>query len=69
MTDHVRLEQQRLHYIAARDGERAADDFARRTYRQYRQALKTNYGRAYRRELLASCLVFRQHLHRGATPL
>lgn len=62
MPDHASLEQRRLRYIADRDGPAAAEEFARRTYVQYRQALRTNYGRAYRRELTESCLVFRRYL-------
>jgi hypothetical protein len=63
MTDSIRLEQRRLAYVVQRDGEPTAKQFAERTYRQYRQALKTGYGRAYRRELIESCIVFRKFLN------
>ena len=57
--DSAELERRRLTFIGARDGEDAAKDFAARTYRQYRNALRTGYGGAYRRQLLASFMVFR----------
>lgn len=62
MEASMKLERRRLEYLAERDGAAAAKAFAARTLRQYRQALGTGYGRAYRRELIASCLVFRAAL-------
>lgn len=62
-------EAERLRFLEARDGRAGAVDFARRTLRIYRAAVKRGrngrrsaYGGAYRRALLMSCLDFRAYL-------
>jgi hypothetical protein len=57
----------RLAFVAARDGLPAAEEFARRGLGLYRVALRTPYGKAYRRTLVESCIIYRQFL-RGAAP-
>ncbi len=59
-------EHTRLAYIESRDGYPAARAFARQTYGIYRRARKTPYGKAYRAELIVSCVVFRNFLRNGS---
>jgi hypothetical protein len=56
----MQLERQRLAFVEHRDGTAAMQTFAARTYQQYRAALRTDYGKAYRRQLIESCVVFRE---------
>ncbi len=59
-------EYARLAFVVDRDGLDEMLFFARQTYRQYRAALRgkdgkpTPYGKAYRLELLCSCVVLRK---------
>jgi len=62
-------ESARLSFVAGRDGFDAVRPFAAQTYRLYRECLRskktgkpTPYGRAYREELIGSCVVFRRVL-------
>lgn len=55
-------EQDRIAFVQARDGPDAAKLWAHQTFRLYRQALRTPYGKAYRRALLLSLLALRQYL-------
>ena len=61
-------EYARLAFVAGRDGIDEMLFFARQTYRLYRAALRgkdgkpSPYGKAYRIELLCSCIVFRKVL-------
>lgn len=63
-------EQSRLAFVIERDGKIGASSFAQRVLCQYRKALaqrnqhgkRCGYGQAYRRELVESCIVFRQFL-------
>ena len=65
-----RRERERLTFVEGRDGTPAAIEFARRTFKQYRAALaernqggfRSGYGLAYRKELVISCLVFRNYI-------
>lgn len=60
--DSAQGEQARLAFVAARDGDDGALAFARQTYRLYRAALRdrrSRYGRAFRPQLVRSCLVLR----------
>jgi hypothetical protein len=66
---YLRLEAERLRFVEARDGRQGARDFALRTLRIYRAAVKrgkdgrrSGYGNAYRRALVVSCLDFRAYL-------
>lgn len=61
-------ERARLAFVAGRDGAAEARDFAQRTKWLYRKALSTPYGKAYRRELVISRLVFREYLRGGSMP-
>lgn len=58
----MKHEFDRLAFLERRDGEPTAKDWAQRTLNLYRTALKTPYGRAYRRSLVESCLDFREYL-------
>jgi hypothetical protein len=55
-------ERHRLEFLEWRDGKEGAIAFARRTFASYGAALKTPYGRVYRRTLVCSRVVFRQYL-------
>lgn len=64
-------EAERLAFVEARDGKAGAIDFAERTLRAYREALKRKngrivlgYGQAYRRTLLTSIMALRRYLRR-----
>lgn len=57
-------EEYRLAFLVERDGVEESVAFAARTYAIYVAALKTDYGRAFRRELILSCLDFRVYLKR-----
>ncbi len=57
-------ERQRIAFYINRDGIKAAKEFMQQTYKIYRKARKTPYGKAYRLELIVSCLVFRHYLRR-----
>lgn len=68
---HKDLEVQRLSFILERDGKDGLDVFVTQTYWLYKAALKAAkrkinfYGRAYRRELIESIIVFRKYLETG----
>lgn len=58
-------EVQRLAFVYTRDGLAGALAFAKQTYNAYRAQRKLRpmkYGRAYREEMIVSCVVFRQFL-------
>jgi hypothetical protein len=55
------IETNRLQFLEQRDGVAATTRWALRTIGLYRAALKTPYGKAYRRSLILSCLHFRQY--------
>lgn len=62
-------EHDRLASIEDRHGVEAMLDFARQTFKVYRACRKFNkngkrpaYGKAYREELIVSCVVFKQVL-------
>lgn len=69
-----RREQERLAFIEGRDGRDGAVAFARQGLFVYREALtqrtkngkRRGYAQSYRRELVASCIVFRQFLRSKA---
>ena len=59
----------RILFVEKRDGVAEAIQFAKRTLRIYRAAVKKNrrgirsgYGSTYRRSLVLSCLVFRSYI-------
>lgn len=63
------MEADRLAFVEHRDGVAGAVDFATRTLRAYREALKrrngrivSGYGQAYRRTLLTSIMEFRRYI-------
>jgi len=65
----LRLEAERLRFVEERDGQSGARDFALRTLRLYRAAVRrgkdghrSGYGSSYRRALVLSCLDFRAYL-------
>ena len=58
----MRRETLRIAFLEARDGKVSVCLWVHRTLQLYRTALKTPYGRAYRRSLIESCLDFRQYL-------
>lgn len=58
-------ENDRLTFVDARDGTDACIAFAKQTYAQYRAARKQRpckYGKAYRVELVVSCIVLRKFI-------
>lgn len=62
-------EHDRLAFVEDRDGVDAMIEFARLVYGLYRECLRgkktgkpSPYGKAYREELLISCVVFRRVL-------
>jgi hypothetical protein len=65
----MKLENERLLFVELRDGKEGVIDFARRTLKIYRMAIKRNregkrsgYAQTYRRSLILSCLDFREYL-------
>ncbi len=73
MTSPFIREQQRLAFVEQRDGLAMAREFAQQGLTVYRRWLnkrngfgrKSGYGRAYQRELVSSCLVYRCYLRSG----
>lgn len=55
------IETNRLQFLERQDGVEATKQWALRTLGLYRAALKTPYGKTYRRSLVLSCLHFRQY--------
>lgn len=64
------MEVARINFVKNRDGEEAALAFVSQTMVQYKRALKQRnengyrcgYGLSFRRELIQSCIVFRDYL-------
>ncbi|MBK9245568.1 MAG: hypothetical protein IPM30_12140 [Burkholderiales bacterium] len=52
----------RIEFLLARDGRPATVAWVRRTLSIYREALRSGYGAAYRRQLVESCCDFRRWL-------
>ena len=67
--DMKNSERSRLSFMLGRDGIEGMREFAAQTYRCYRECRRskktgkpTPYGKAYREELVASCVVLRRVL-------
>ena len=64
-------EHDRLAFIEVRDGAEKMIEFAKQTYKVYRlcrrgkTGMPTPYGKAYRNELIVSCVVLRQVLRQN----
>ena len=67
--DAIKLaERQRLYSIQKDISHEAAIAFAKQTYAAYRAQRKMRpmkYGRAYREEMIGSCVVFRQYIRKN----
>lgn len=73
MTPTHQLERDRINFLITRDGFDGALAFVNQTFKGYRAQLKirnssgfrAGYSLAFRRELVASCVVFRRFLRHG----
>jgi hypothetical protein len=62
MIDIYPVERDRIKFLLNRDGVDATAAFCKQTFKIYRRALRTPYGKAFRRTLIQSCLDFRRFL-------